>query len=133
MSDAPAALTASVCTLRNSEMLLWSGYKRKDESSPVTVIALSPLRRFISWESKELDERPHALFLTAGGKSPGSCQLGDTMEARPKQFRQKLWLRALPLKQLQELGKCVSQLRGSSRVIEWYDQAERKHHFIQCG
>ena len=45
------------------------------------------LCRFISWESEELDERPHALFLTAARKSLGSCQLGDTMEARPKQFR----------------------------------------------
>ena len=26
-----------------------------------------------SWESEELDERPHALFLTAGRKSLGSC------------------------------------------------------------
>ena len=40
-----------------------------------------------SWESEELDERPHALFLAAARKSLGSCQLGDTMEARPKQFR----------------------------------------------
>src|SRR5260370_23666886 len=31
------------------------------------------LCRFISWESKELDERPHALFLTAARKSLGSC------------------------------------------------------------
>src|ERR1700733_11882759 len=55
------------------------------------------------------------------------------MEARPKQFRYNLWLRAQSLKQLQELGKCESQLRRSSRVIEWYAQVERKHHFIQCG
>jgi len=40
-----------------------------------------------SWESEELDEHPHALFLTAARKSLGSCQLGDTMEACPKQFR----------------------------------------------
>ena len=40
-----------------------------------------------SWESEELDERPHALLLAAARKSLGSCQLGDTMEARPKQFR----------------------------------------------
>ena len=26
-----------------------------------------------SWESEELDERPHTLFLTAGRKSLGSC------------------------------------------------------------
>src|ERR1700756_345426 len=88
---------------------------------------------FISWESEELDECPHALFLTAARKSFGSCQLGDTMETRPKQFRYNLWLRALALKQLQELGKCESQLRRSSRVIERYAQAERKHHLIQCG
>ena len=31
------------------------------------------LCRFISWESEELDERPHALFLTAARKSLGSC------------------------------------------------------------
>ena len=43
--------------------------------------------RFICWESEELDERPHPLFLAAGRESLGSCQLGDTMEARPKQFR----------------------------------------------
>ena len=40
-----------------------------------------------SWESEELDERPHALFLTAARKSLGSCELGDTVKARPKQFR----------------------------------------------
>src|ERR1700689_1410027 len=54
------------------------------------------------------------------------------MEARPKQFRYNLWLRAPPLKQLQQLGKRESQLRRSSRVIEGYAQAERKHRFIQC-
>src|SRR5262244_4335478 len=91
------------------------------------------LCRFLSWESEELDEGPHALFLTGARKSLRSCQFGDTMEARPKQFRYNLWLRALPLKQLQELGKREKQLRRSSRVIEWYAQAERKHHFIQCG
>lgn len=85
-----------------------------------------------SWESEELDERPHALFLTAARKSLGSCELGDTMEGRPKQFRYNLRLRALPLKQLPELGKRETQLRRSSRVIEWYAQAERKHRFIQC-
>ncbi len=84
-----------------------------------------------SWESEEPDERPLALFLTAARKSLGSRQLGDSMEARPKQFRENLWLRALPLKQFQELGERESQLRGSSRVIEWYAQAERKYHFIQ--
>jgi hypothetical protein len=31
------------------------------------------LCRFISWEIEELDERPHALFLTAALKSLGSC------------------------------------------------------------
>jgi hypothetical protein len=31
------------------------------------------LCRFISWESEALDERPHALFLTAARKSLGSC------------------------------------------------------------
>ena len=84
------------------------------------------------WESEELDERPHALFLTAERKSLRSCQLGDTMEARPKQFRYNLWLGALAPKQLQELGKPEPQLRRSSRLIEWYAQAERKHHLIQC-
>ena len=46
------------------------------------------------------------------------------MEARPKQFRYNLWLRALPVKQLEELGKRESHLRRSRRVIEWYAQAE---------
>src|SRR5690348_18401446 len=91
------------------------------------------LCRFLSWESEELDEGPHALFLTAARKSLGSCQLGDPMEARPKQFRYNLRLRALSLKQLHELRKCEMQLRRSSRVIEWNAQAQRKHHFIQCG
>src|ERR1700730_15269614 len=31
------------------------------------------LCRRISWESEELDKRPHALFLTAARKSLGSC------------------------------------------------------------
>jgi hypothetical protein len=43
--------------------------------------------RFISWESEELDEGPQALFLIDARKSLGSCQLGDTMDALPKQFR----------------------------------------------
>ena len=43
-----------------------------------------------SWESEELNERPHALFLTATRKSLGPCELGDTMKARPKQFRHYL-------------------------------------------
>jgi len=38
----------------------------------------------------------------------------------------------LRLKQLHQLGKRESHLRRSSRVIEWYAQVERKHHFIQC-
>src|SRR5215470_15624741 len=93
-------------------------------------MALSPPGPFICSESEELDERPHVLFLTAARKSLGSCQLGDTMKARPKQFRYNLWLRDLALKQLQELGKRESQLRWSCRLIEWYAQAGRKHHFI---
>jgi hypothetical protein len=40
-----------------------------------------------SLETEELDEGLHALFLTAARKSPGSCELGDTVEARPEQFR----------------------------------------------
>ena len=60
------------------------------ESAPITIIALSPTCAVSSWESEELDERPHALFLTAARKSLGSCQLGDAMEARPKQFRYHL-------------------------------------------
>jgi hypothetical protein len=56
--------------------------------APITVIALSPPVPFHPLgESEELDESPHALFLTAARKSLGSRQLGDTMEARPKQFR----------------------------------------------
>jgi hypothetical protein len=43
--------------------------------------------RFSSWESEEIDERLHALFLTAARKSLGSCKLRDTVKARPKQFR----------------------------------------------
>ena len=31
------------------------------------------LCRFISWESEELDERPHALLLAGARKSLGSC------------------------------------------------------------
>ena len=41
-------------------------------------------------KSEELDERPHALFLAAARKSPGPCQLGNAMKARPKQFRYNL-------------------------------------------
>src|SRR4051812_41395716 len=59
------------------------------------------LCRFLPWESEELHERPHALFLTAGRKSLGSCKLGDAVETRPKQLRENLWLRVLPLEQLQ--------------------------------
>jgi putative endonuclease len=59
---------------------------RKDESAPIAVIALHHLCR-LSWESEELDERLHALFLTAARKSLRSCELGDTVKARPKQFR----------------------------------------------
>src|ERR1700722_5450065 len=56
--------------------------------------------RFISREIEQLDERSYALLLTAVRKSLGSCQLGDTVEARPKQFRNELCLLALSLKQL---------------------------------
>ena len=82
-----------------------------------------------SWEREEPDEPPHALFLADGRESLGSCQLGNTMEARPKQFRYNLWLRALPLKQLQELGKRESQLRRS-RVIEGPAPADRKRWLV---
>jgi hypothetical protein len=54
------------------------------------VVGLSPSYRpchFLSWEREELDDRPHALLLAARRKSLGPCQLGDTMEAPPKQFR----------------------------------------------
>jgi hypothetical protein len=43
-----------------------------------------------SWESEKLDERAHALFLTAGRKSLGSCKLRETVKARPKQLGQNL-------------------------------------------
>jgi len=42
------------------------------ESAPMTVIALSPPVPFHLGKAEELDERPHALFLTAGRKSLGS-------------------------------------------------------------
>src|ERR1700733_3850275 len=48
-------------------------------------IARSPPVPFSSWESEELDEHPHALFLTAARKSLGSCELGDPGKARPTQ------------------------------------------------
>jgi hypothetical protein len=58
-----------------------------------------------SWEREGLDDLAHALFWTAARKALGSCELGDTVKARPKQFRYNLRLRALPLKQLPALGK----------------------------
>jgi hypothetical protein len=61
--------------------------REKDESAPIIVIALSFTCAVSIWESKELDERPHTVFLAAARKSFGSCELGDSMEARPKQFR----------------------------------------------
>jgi len=60
---------------------------RRDQSAPdyshraFTACAVS------SWESEEFDEYPHALLLTAARKSLSSRQFGDSMEARPKQFR----------------------------------------------
>ena len=59
----------------------------KKRERAITVIALSPL---VPMKSEELDQNPHALFLTVARKSLGSCQPGDTMEARPKQFRRNL-------------------------------------------
>ena len=91
------------------------------------------LCRLLPWKTEELHEGPHARFLTAGRKSLGSCKFGDAVETRPKQLRENLWLRTLPLKQLQDLGKRESQFWRSSRVTEWYAHAERKHYFIQCG
>ena len=44
---------------------------RKDESAPITVIAFTACAAS-AWESEELDERSHALFLTAARKSLGS-------------------------------------------------------------
>jgi len=49
-------------------------------SRALTTLAVS------SWESEELDERSHALFLTAARKALGSGELGDAVKARPKQF-----------------------------------------------
>lgn len=115
---------------------------RGDSSCPVHERTRTPLLRssrchnlcrFMSWERKELDEGPHTHFLSAGRKSLGSCQLGDTMETRPKQLRYNLWLRTLALKQLKELGKRESQLDRSIRVIEGHAETERKHDFIECG
>ncbi len=40
-----------------------------------------------SWESEEIDKPPHARFLTAGREALRSCEVGDTMETRPEQFR----------------------------------------------
>ena len=43
------------------------------DRAPNTVIALFTTCAVSSCESEELDERPHALFLTAVRKSLGSC------------------------------------------------------------
>jgi hypothetical protein len=53
---------------------------RKDESTPITVITLSPPAPFISWESEELNKHSPRALSDCWGKSLGSCQLGDTME-----------------------------------------------------
>ncbi len=49
------------------------------------------LRRLLlgDWRAggEALDECPYALFVTAARKSLGSCELGDTVKAGPKQFR----------------------------------------------
>ena len=45
--------------------------KRRERA--ITVIALSPPVPFHLGKVEELDERPHALLLTAARKSLGSC------------------------------------------------------------
>jgi hypothetical protein len=50
--------------------LAWFAKRREradDSHRAFTTCAVS------TWESEELDERPHALFLTAARKSFGSC------------------------------------------------------------
>src|SRR5258705_9253272 len=91
-----------------------------EKRAPLPSTHFRHLHPLICRESEAVDERPHALFLTAAWKSLGSCQLGDAMEARPKQFRSNLRSRALPLKQLEELGKRESQLRWSCGLTEWH-------------
>ena len=70
-----------------SEPIHRQEYVRKDAQCHVGIVQSCPQVRVLRQKSEELDERPHALFPTAARKSLGSCQLGDTMEARPKQFR----------------------------------------------
>ena len=67
----PAYLTIGVFTIVVVVCLL-KGYLQVDRVS--------------SWEREALDERPHALLLTAARKALGSRELGDAVKVRPKQF-----------------------------------------------
>ncbi len=102
-------------------------------SRPRSVDSALCLFRFFLRNAEEFHERPHALFLSVGRKSLGSCKLSYAVEAAQKSSDRTSGLRALPSKQLQNLGKCESQLWRSSGLTERDAQAERKHRLIQCG
>jgi hypothetical protein len=70
-----------------ASQVIFAWFTKKDGSAPIAVVALSLPVPFHLGKSEELDERPHALLLTAWRKSLRPCQLGDTMETRPEQFR----------------------------------------------
>jgi hypothetical protein len=88
---------------------------------------------YVTPAREAIDQHPYAELLTAGRKSLGSCQLGDSMEARPKQFRQHFRPRALPLKQREELGKREMQFGRRRRVIERHSQTERNIASYRAG
>src|ERR1700745_2505505 len=94
----------------------------KPRARPVQSPPFDPARCSLSWESEQLDSRLHTLTLAASRKPSGSYQFCNTMQGRPKQLRQDLRLRALLLKQRQQLRERESQFRRRSRVIEWNAQ-----------
>ena len=57
----------------------------KEESTRSRSLSSRHLGSFIL-ESEKLDERPYTLFLTAGWKSLGTCQIGDPVKACPQHF-----------------------------------------------
>jgi len=89
------------------------------------VVCLFGARRFAGWvvlpgSSEDLNERPDALFLTLTRESLSSRQLGDSVEAGPKEFRHNLRLRAPLLEQFEELRESEAHFRRSRTVVKGY-------------
>src|ERR1700761_3931280 len=82
VSVSPAAKSQTGCRRRNHAQasssiyngsVLAGAFRRKRQSKAESAV-LSFLECLLFEKREELDESPHAFFLTSGRKSPGPCQ-----------------------------------------------------------